>query len=725
MPWGVISPCIRLYKFIILYNIKIVNIILKRPKEDWMKFKHRIICFLAFALFISTAFCNTANAKCEDSRKVIKAANKVIAMPNAINTERYISVMKRRVIIHGFKKDYEAQADDCRSILYFLRKNKKSADYGKYFSILNESYTKLGFKNNQNNRLEIAKNLYLEEKYFAAGFEFLELASVDYSPEICYEYLGDISEKFNNPKSAAIFYKKALEIEPENYCVTYKLGRLYKATGKEDDAKEYFEKTINLCEDDEILDEIVNLYENDLKNTPQGEQESEISYEILGLAYQKLGKYQKTLELFNKALQLKPDDIFLKYYLGNLLFDMAEYANAIEVYNSILAKNPYETQIRIARAKCYKANGMLNAAIKDYQVVLALYPNSMQAQYGLYKLLSGKNPDTVIKAFYPLNKNFVPNADFYNNLASVLYQKGMVKDAINVYKMAIAKAPKAERAYVQLYKIYELEGNKAKGYELIQTAYKNLPNSPEIKKLYNSSRATTTGAKNSVALSYMANKEYAKALKIYNQIEPKDVALYESIAICHKSLKDYKAAIDSLSKAIKLDPVNSDLYYNTALLYLDLNSKKIAETYLEKAIGLDKANLKARKLLSYIKQQEVDKSLDKAYSLYKKKDYKNTLAELNRAEKLYPNNPEVYYYKALTYKALGDSNNAFNFFEKTLSYDRAYYTCHFYMAEILEKRGKEKDALEEYERFLGAEVEDQNMLKKAQNKVIELGKKYY
>ena len=47
------------------------------------------------------------------------------------------------------------------------------------------------------------------------------------------------------------------------------------------------------------------------------------------------------------------------------------------------------------------------------------------------------------------------------------------------------------------------------------------------------------------------------------------------------------------------------------------------------------------------------------------------------------------------------------------------------MAEILEKRGREKDALEEYERFLGAEVEDQAMLKKAQNKVIELGKKYY
>lgn len=684
-----------------------------------MKFRHFTASFIIFTLLFCTF--ETAFAKCETSKRVISRANTLISNPNETNINKYISLMKKRAITHGIARDYEAQADDYRSILYFLRKNKKNADYIKYYKKLCETYTKLGFKNSQNNRLEIAKNLYLEEKYFAAAYEFLELAGEEYSTEVCYEYLGDISNCFNNPESAILFYKKALEIEPENYCVTYKAGKTYKGINKEDDAKDYFEKTINLCEDPEILNDIIAIYESDLNQN----KDSEISYEILGLTYQKLGEYQKTYELFQKALKIKPDDIFLKYYLGNLLFDMAEYANAIEIYNSILSKNPYETQIRIARAKSYKALNMTNNAIKDYQVVLALYPNSMQAQYGLYRMFSGKNPDAVIKTFYPLNKNFAPSADFYNNLAGMLYQKGMVKDSINVYKKAILKAPKSERAYIQLYKIYELEGNKAKGFELIQSAYKNLPNNPEIKRLYKASNTNTLSAKNSVALSYMANKEYSKALKIYNQIEPKDAALYESIAICYKSLKNYKAAVDSLANAIKLDPVNSDLYYNTALLYLDMNSKKTAETYLEKAIGLDKKNLKARKLLSYIKQQEVDKSLDKAYNLYKKKDYKNTLNELSRAEKLYPDNPEVYYYKALTYKALNDNNNAFKFFEKTLSYDRAYYTCHFYMAEILEKRGREKDALEEYERFLGAEVEDEKMLKKAQDKVIELGKKYY
>jgi len=685
-----------------------------------MKFKYFIVCLLFVWLFCFEL--NAADAKCEDSKRVIAAANAIIKTPTQKNIDKYISIMKKRVLYHGIKQDYEAQADDIRSILYFLRKNKKSEDYIKYCEKLNATYAKLGFKNNQNNRLEIAKNLYLEDKFFASAYEFLELANEDYCKEICYEFLGDISQNFNNPDSALVFYKKSLEVEPLNYCVTYKIGKIYKDLCKNDEAKEYFETTINLTEDPEVLSFIVKIYEKELK-TNKGD---ETSYEILGLAYQKLKEYTKTYELFKKAVLLRPDDIFLKYYLGNLLFEMGEYTEAIKIYNSIILNNPYETQIRIARAKSLKALKRANDAMKDYQVVLALYPDSKQAQLGMFKLFSGKKrAEDIVKLFYPLNKAFVPTADFYNNLAKTLYSNGMVSDAINLYKASIKLNPKKEAAYISLYKLYELEGQTAGAYELVLDAHKIFPNSMQIKNMYQYSNKNIASQKNLLALSYMSNREYTKAIKIYNQIAPKTASVYESISNCYKAQKNYKAAIEALNEAIKLDAANSDLYYGIALLYLDLNSKKTAQSYLEKAIGLDRRNLKARKLLSYLTQSEIDNKLDKAYELYKKHDYKNTLAELNKAEKLYPNNPEVYYYKALTYKSLNDSTNAFKNFTKTLELDRSYYVSHFYMAEILEKQGKEKRALEEYERFLGADVQDEAMMKKAQDKVIKLGQKYY
>ncbi len=685
-----------------------------------MKYKILSIICLLFLIIYQTGC--PACAKCEDSKKIISITKKVIKNPTEQNINSYISAMKKRVLYHGIKQDHEAQADDIRSILYFLRKNKKSEEYIKYYQKLNATYNKLGFKNNQNNRLEIAKNLYLEDKLFASAYEFLELANEDYCKEICYEYLGDISQDFNNPEAALIFYKKSLEVEPANYCVTCKIGKIYKDLGKDEEAKEYFETTINLTEDPEILNFIVNIYEKEIKQ----KKGDETSYEILGLTYQKLKEYNKTYEIFKKAMQLKPDDIFLKYYLGNLLFDMGEYTEAIKVYNSIILNNPYETQIRIARAKSLKALNRANDAMKDYQVVLALYPDSKQAQLGLFKLFTGKKrPEDIVKLFYPLNKSFTPNANFYNNLAKTLYSNGLVADAISLYKASIKLEPKKVSSYTSLYKIYELEGKTADAYELSLTAYKIFPNNPEIKNMYNYSNKNVASQKNLLALSYMSNKEYDKAIKIYNQIQPKDASVYESISNCYKAQKNYKAAIEALQKAVKLDSVNSDLYYGIALLYLDLNSKKTAESYLKKAIGLDRKNLKARKLLSYLTQAEIDNKLDSAYAMYQKHDYKNTLIELDRAEKLYPNNPEVYYYKALTYNALNDLNNAYKFFTKTLEMDRSYYVSHFYMAEILEKQGKEKKALEEYERFLGADVQDEKMMKKAQDKVIKLGRKYY
>lgn len=685
-----------------------------------MKFKY-LTTALLFICFIYSGF-STANAKCEDSKKVISITNTVVKNPTQGNIDRYISTMKKRVLYHGIKQDYEAQADDIRSILYFLRKNKKSEDYIKYYQKLNATYAKLGFKNTQNNRFEIAKNLYLEDKFFASAYEFLELANEEYCKEVCYEFLGDISQNFNNPDAALVFYKKSLEVEPLNYCVAYKTGKIYKDLGKDDEAKEYFETAINLTEDPEVLGFIVKIYEKELK----AKKEDETSYEILGLAYQKLKEYNKTYELFKKAVLLKPDDIFLKYYLGNLLFEMGEYTEAIKIYNAIILNNPYETQIRIARAKSLKALKRANDAMKDYQVVLALYPDSKQAQIGMFKLFTGKKrSEDIVKLFYPLNKNFTPSAEFYNNLAKSLYSNGLVSDAINLYKTSIKLSPKKEATYVSLYKIYELEGKTASAYELSLDAHKIFPNSPQIRNMYQYSNKNIASQKNLLALSYMSNKEYTKAIKIYNQIHPKSASIYESISNCYKAQKNYKAAIEALNEAIKLDAVNSDLYYSIALLYLDLNSKKTAQTYLEKAIGLDRRNLKARKLLSYLTQAEIDNKLDKAYELYKKHDYKNTLIELDKAEKLYPNNPEVYYYKALTYKSLNDSNNAYKHFIKTLEMDRSYYVCHFYLAEILEKQGKEKRALEEYERFLGADVQDEGMRKKAQDKVIKLGKKYY
>ena len=81
-----------------------------------MKFRRFTASFIIFTLLL---FCTmkTACAKCETSNRVISRANALISNPNETNINKYVSLMKKRAVTHGILRDYEAQADDYRSIL--------------------------------------------------------------------------------------------------------------------------------------------------------------------------------------------------------------------------------------------------------------------------------------------------------------------------------------------------------------------------------------------------------------------------------------------------------------------------------------------------------------------------------------------------------------------------------------------------------------------------------
>src|SRR5699024_10938631 len=129
-------------------------------------------------------------------------------------------------------------------------------------------------------------------------------------------------------------------------------------------------------------------------------------YEVLGATYEKTGDYKKTYELYQKAIFLNPKDIFLKYRLGGLLYETKQYPQATRVYDNIIRDNLYESQIRAGKAKSLLALGQTNAALKEYQIILAIYPESKQAKYGIYEIFKGKKSlDYIIDNFYPLNEN--------------------------------------------------------------------------------------------------------------------------------------------------------------------------------------------------------------------------------------------------------------------------------------------------------------------------------
>jgi|GEM_PF-1479385 len=656
------------------------------------------------------------------AQKAYKLEKSVIQNPaNNPDIQNYINLLSKRSNKYYFRKDYENSADDLRTILFFLLGKEKTAQYSKYKKRLDKVLTKMCFDTSPENRLEVAKNLYLEGKYFASAYEFVILAEEGYELAVCYEYLGDNSVCLGKSKQALIYYQNSLKLD-SSASVNFKLAKLYDAYQEEDQALEKYNTAIALGANEDILCEIVEIFTRKIENNSGNPS----YYETLGQAYQALGEYSKTYPLYQRAIQLNPNDIFLKYALGGLLHEMGQYQNAINVYDAILKDNPYESQIRIGKAKCLRASNRTNDAIKEYQIVLAIYPDSKSAQYGIYNILSPRlGMEGAVANFYPLDSEFKPDSNFYLEFARFLDKQGDYKAATQAYELSIDKSKINAPAYLELYDLYVTQNNQAKAYETAQEGHKNLPKDVKIRKIFEEVNKDSTLKKNSLALSYIQNKEYTKAIMLYEQITPKTSAVYSAIANCYKMAKDYDKALAYYNSAIRVDAANSDLYYNMAIVYIDQKDFLKAEENLQKSIGLDKNNIKSVKLLNYVGQKNVADAINAAFSYFEKKDYDKARNTLFVALKKYPKDAQLYYYIGQTYEIQDKFPEALENYRATIKLNRNYDAAYYSMGAIFEKYGRGKEALEAYERFLAGDSTDKEMIKYAQERVIELSKRYY
>ncbi|MCD8025023.1 MAG: tetratricopeptide repeat protein, partial [Candidatus Gastranaerophilales bacterium] len=259
----------------------------------------------------------------------------------------------------------------------------------------------------------------------------------------------------------------------------------------------------------------------------------------------------------------------------------------------------------------------------------------------------------------------------------------------------------------------------------LEKAYKIFPKNQEILKMYSAANSSVTEEKNNVALSYLNEGDYQKALAAYQQVAPKTSATYESIANCYRQLGDLKNAVLNYKKGIELSPDDTELYYALGVTYLESNELQKAKEAFSKSVEKDTHNIKSKKMLSYLEQKDIVKSIDLAYGFYEKGDYASALKYLDKAAEVYPLDAKIYYYRGLTKEALNDNKGAVSDYRKTVETDRNYVVAYFKLAQALEKINKKKEALYMYEKYLGAENIDSELAKTAEQKVLELGERYY
>ena len=112
-----------------------------------------------------------------------------------------------------------------------------------------------------------------------------------------------------------------------------------------------------------------------------------------GVSHLNLGKPEKALEDFNRAIKIDPE--LAGGYLGraNTLNIMGHYQEALEDYERTLEIDPKLANAYINRASAYSHLGETEKAIADYEKGLELDPK-VDNKPGIFKRLFSNEPNT-------------------------------------------------------------------------------------------------------------------------------------------------------------------------------------------------------------------------------------------------------------------------------------------------------------------------------------------
>jgi arylsulfatase A-like enzyme/Tfp pilus assembly protein PilF len=180
-----------------------------------------------------------------------------------------------------------------------------------------------GFKNNPKNYDIISAYgmLLVEKGELDKGIEILQngLALLDFDPE-AFNYLGFAYWKKGDEEKALEYYRKALDLD-DNFALVYSnLGALYYSI---------YLRTKRSADLAQSMDYFKKAIECDPKLA--------IAYKGLGVCYRVAGRADAAVSVWERSLELSPEDDFLILSLGKAHLDMGNKSRALEYFEKYLS----------------------------------------------------------------------------------------------------------------------------------------------------------------------------------------------------------------------------------------------------------------------------------------------------------------------------------------------------------------------------------------------------
>jgi tetratricopeptide (TPR) repeat protein len=310
--------------------------------------------------------------------------------------------------------------------------------------------------------------------------------------------LGDVQYRLEQYTDAEASYKDVLAHAPDDRSLHNRLGGVYAAEGRIDDAIHEFRLSLP---SQEGTDDLIQVYSDkgDLKDL-----ESEFQLDVDRAA---------------------PDDPYTRLELANVLEAEKKYPEAMDVLQAVLQIDPNLWQAHNELGITLGDVGEYDQAIAQYKIAIAEDQRCFLAwmNWGVELVNMGNNADAVAKIQKSIDI-FPQFAKGYANLGVAESNLGDFQKALEMYQRALSFDPRLPEVYVNLGVDYFEHGL----YNLAEAAFvKGIALNPRYAKLHTD-----------LGFYYQQREQYDKAIEQYK------IAL--SIDGTDQMAKDNLAEVESL-----------------------------------------------------------------------------------------------------------------------------------------------------------------------------------
>jgi len=481
---------------------------------------------------------------------------------------------------------------------------------------------------------------------------------------LVFKTLYDLSSKLGNQNEAINYLGKYTQLKPQDAVAAKTLGDIlydkkdstgaltaYQAALKADPAiKGFYKKYASLMMAKKGQDkEIIAVLSNAVK---AGEADDEI-YLTLGDIYQKQNSYPQAIEMFSKALQLKPQNFDALASLAFCQEKAGKVSEAIISYEQSVAMNANAVKEMKSLGNLYWQQGKKDQAVVYYKKYMEKAP----ADAKVAKLIGDweyekKNYPEAVKYFGMVTGTDSKNADFMYRYGDAVYQTNDYQKATDIFKAITAANPKNADPYKVLYEISKKANNAGAAAEYLKLYTSLKPTDAAMMQLLGDNYYSLKNAQGALAayravlkINPGAKGFYKNYVELVNQsgtpdekiqalsgavaVNEIDQSMYAQLGNLYKTSGNCQKAIPNLEKASQIDPKNTDLLISLAECQAKTGLVDMAILNYEQALAMLPNAVKEHKSLGdlYTQQKKSDAAI-RSYRKYLDKASDNAIAKL-------------------------------------------------------------------------------------------------